>query len=163
MINIKINGKQYRAKEDATILDVCRQNKIDIPTLCEYKDLNCIGACRLCVVEITGFDRLVAACNTKVEKGMDIHTKTPKVRNAIRTNLELILSEHNTDCTKCARNNNCTLQNLTEKFNIQSNPFGEKVKNYSWPKNFPLQRDNQKCIKCMRCIQVCDNVTGIHV
>lgn len=163
MVNIKINGKPYEVEEGKTILEVARANKIDIPTLCEYKDLNCIGACRLCMVEVKGNERLAAACNTPVEAGMDILTDSKRVRETRKKNLQLIVSEHNTDCTKCVRNNNCTLQDLCEKFNIQDNPYGEKYRKVDWPKNFPLQRDESKCIKCMRCIQVCDNIQGIHV
>lgn len=128
MVKIKINGKDYQAEKGSTILDACRANNIEIPTLCEYKELNCIGACRLCMVEVAGMNRLVAACNTPVSDGMNVKTDTAKVRDARKTNLELILSEHNTDCTKCIRNGNCKLQDLSSKFNIQSNPYGEKYK-----------------------------------
>lgn len=163
MVNFKINGIQLKAAEGTTILSAARKAKIEIKTLCEYEKLNCIGACRLCMVEVAGFDRLVAACNTAVEEGMDIKTNTPKVRRAVKTNLQLILSEHNTDCTKCVRNGNCKLQTLSEEQNIHCNPFGENFKTVEWPKDFPLQRDESKCVKCMRCIQVCDNVTGAKV
>lgn len=163
MINITINGKQLQVEQGTTILSAARAAKIEIKTLCEYEKLNCIGACRLCMVEVEGFDRLVAACNTPAQDGMVIYTNTPKVRRAVKTNLQLILSEHNTDCTKCVRNGNCKLQTLSEQQNIHCNPFGEKFKTIEWPKDFPLQRDESKCVKCMRCIQVCDNVTGAHV
>ena len=163
MISFKINDKKLKASAGTTILQAARRNKIDIKTLCEYEKLNCIGACRLCMVEVKGFDRLVAACNTLVEEGMEIYTDTKKTRRAVQTNLELILSEHNTDCTKCVRNGNCKLQQLAEDNNIHKNIFGEDYKTVSWPKSFPLQRDESKCIKCMRCIQVCDNITGANV
>lgn len=163
MINFKINGKELKAQPGTTILEAARKAKIEIKTLCEYEKLNCIGACRLCMVEIEGFDRLFAACNTPVEEGMVIKTNTPKVRRAVQTNLELILSEHNTDCTKCVRNGNCTLQTLAENNNCHKNIFGEKYKKIAWPRNFVLQRDESKCVKCLRCVQVCDNVTGAHV
>ena len=130
MINFKINGKELSANEGTTILEAAKNANIKIKTLCEYKNLNCIGACRLCMVEIVGFKRLVAACNTLVEEGMDIKTNTKKVRRAVKTNLQLILSEHNTDCTKCVRNKNCKLQDLSEKENIFDNPFGEKYKTF---------------------------------
>ena len=163
MINFSIDGKKLKAQDGTTILAAARKAKINIPTLCEYEKLNCIGACRLCMVEIAGFDRLFAACNTPVEEGMVIKTNTSKVKKAVKTNLQLILSEHNTDCTKCVRNGNCKLQSLSEQQGIIDNPFGEKYKKVEWPKDFPLQRDESKCIKCMRCIQVCDNVTGAHI
>lgn len=163
MIKITINDKHVSVAEGTSILAAARKAKIEIKTLCEYEKLNCIGACRLCMVEVEGFNRLVAACNTVAEDGMVIRTNTPKVRRAVKTNLQLILSEHNTDCTKCVRNGNCKLQTLSEEQNINNNPFGEKFKTVQWPKDFPLQRDESKCIKCMRCIQVCDNVTGARV
>ena len=128
MINFTINDKKLKAAAGTTILQAARKAKIDIKTLCEYEALNCIGACRLCMVEVAGFDRLVAACTTPVEEGMEIKTDTPKVRRAVKTNLQLILSEHNTDCTKCVRNGNCKLQTLAEQENIHNNPFGEKFK-----------------------------------
>lgn len=128
MINFKINGQKLQAAKGTTILQAARKANIEIKTLCEYEKLNCIGACRLCMVEVAGFDRLVAACNTPVEEGMDIKTNTEKVRRAVKVNLQLILSEHNTDCTKCVRNGNCTLQTLSEKENIHNNPFGEEFK-----------------------------------
>lgn len=163
MVNVKIDGKNFEVNEGSSILEVCRENKIEIPTLCEYKELHCIGACRLCMVEVAGFDRLVAACNTKVEPGMDIRTNSPRVLDARKTNLQLILSEHNTDCTHCIRNKNCTLQDLADEFCINDNPFGEKFKKVSWPKGFPLQRDESKCVKCYRCVSVCNNITGAQV
>lgn len=128
MVNIKINNIPIKVADGTTILEAARKAKIDMKTLCEYKDLNCIGACRLCMVEVAGFERMVAACNTYVEEGMDIKTNTPRVRKVIKTNLELLLSEHNTDCTKCVRSGNCKLQSLAEEQNIQVNPFGEKFR-----------------------------------
>lgn len=128
MINFTINGQKLKAAEGTTILTAARKAKIDIKTLCEYEKLNCIGACRLCMVEIEGHERLAAACNTPVEEGMVIKTNTERTRLAVHMNLELILSEHNTDCTKCLRNGNCKLQTLAEESNSYNNVFGESYK-----------------------------------
>ena len=163
MVKFSINGKKLQAAEGTTILAAARKAKIDIKTLCEYEKLNCIGACRICMVEVKGFKRLVAACNTPVEEGMEIFTNTPKTRLAVHMNLELLLSEHNTDCTKCLRSGNCKLQKLAEESNSYNNVFGENYKTVKWVHGFPLRRDESKCIKCMRCIQVCDNITGAHI
>ena len=163
MVKFSINGKKLQAAEGTTILAAARKAKIDIKTLCEYEKLNCIGACRLCMVEIKGFERLFAACNTPVEEGMEILTNTAKTRLAVHMNLELILSEHNTDCTKCLRNGNCKLQDLAEETNSYNNVFGENYRKNNWVHGFPLRRDEEKCVKCMRCIQVCDNITGAHI
>lgn len=128
MIKFTLNDKKLSVSEGTTILAAAKKAKVEIKTLCEYEKLNCIGACRLCMVEIEGNNRLVAACNTLVEDGMVVKTNTPKVRRAVKTNLQLILSEHNTNCTKCVRNGNCKLQTLSEEQNIHNNPFGEKFK-----------------------------------
>ena len=131
MVNFKINGKQLKATEGTTILTAARRAKIDIKTLCEYEKLNCIGACRICMVEIKGFKRLFAACNTPVEEGMEIFTNTPKTRLAVHMNLELLLSEHNTDCTKCLRSGNCKLQTLAEESNSYNNVLVSIIKQRS--------------------------------
>lgn len=128
MIKFKINGKNLTAAPGTTILEAARKAKIEIKTLCEYEKLNCIGACRICMVEVKGLNRLVAACNTPVEEGMEIFTNTQKTRLAVHMNLELILSEHNTDCTKCLRSGNCKLQTLAEETNSYNNIFGESYK-----------------------------------
>ncbi|MCQ2752366.1 MAG: 2Fe-2S iron-sulfur cluster-binding protein, partial [Coriobacteriales bacterium] len=126
MINLTIDGRKIKASEGMTILAACKKNGIKIPTLCWYKDLNDIAACRICLVEIEGQDQLFASCATPVEEGMVIHTNTPKVINARKCNLELILSQHKTECTSCVRNNNCTLQTLTEEFNVTDVPYAKE-------------------------------------
>ena len=163
MVNIKINGKEIAVKEGTTILQAANDNGIFIPTLCFLKDINEIGACRICVVEIEGNERLAAACNSVVEEGMHVLTNSPKVRSARRTTLELILSEHDYSCAACSRNGNCQLQSLAENFGLTSEPYKKKIRKYTWNKDFPLIRDNEKCIKCMRCIQVCDKVQALGV
>ncbi len=163
MVNIIIDGKPLQVEENTTILQAARQNGIDIPTLCYLEWLNEIGACRICVVEVKGMDRLVSSCNTKVREGMEILTKTHKVRMARKINAQLILSQHNCDCPTCPRSGNCRLQDISAKLGIQDTPYSHKVPQEPWNWNFPLIRDGSKCIKCMRCIQVCNEIQGMHV
>ncbi|MDO4846801.1 MAG: [FeFe] hydrogenase, group A [Clostridiaceae bacterium] len=163
MVNVTINGKNISVKEGTTILDAALQNGILIPTLCFLKDINEIGACRICVVEIEGMERLAAACNNTVEEGMVIYTNSPKVMAARKSTLELILSEHDYSCATCARCGNCQLQSLAEEFGLSTDVYKKKIRKIKWNREFPLIRDNEKCIKCMRCIQICDKVQSLGV
>ncbi len=163
MVTVTIDNKTVTVPESTTILDAARAAGIRIPTLCYWKDLNEIGACRVCVVEVEGYDRLFTACNNKVDEGMVIHTNSAKALDGRRTNVQLILSEHNTSCTTCVRSGNCRLQDIAGDLNILDNPYPLHLPKPKAPSDFPLIRDNQKCIKCMRCVQVCEKVqkTGI--
>lgn len=163
MVNLTIDGQQVSVPERTTILKAAAQAGIKIPTLCYLEGLNQIGACRICVVEVEGVDELIAACNNEVTEGMVVKTNSPKVRMARRTNLELILSQHDVNCMSCVRNGNCSLQALSRDFNILDEPYPKTFVNNDWNRDFPLIRDANKCIKCMRCIQVCDNVQAVHV
>jgi len=163
MVNLTIDGKEISVKENTTILKAAMQAGVVIPTLCYYEKLNEIGACRMCVVEMEGRDRLPAACNTPVEEGMVIHTNTPRVRAARRTNLQLILSQHRTECTTCFKNGNCKLQDLSKEYCLTENEYPTEYKFNKWNREFPLIRDNTKCIKCMRCIQVCEKMQSLNV
>ena len=163
MVKVTINNKELKVAEGMTILEAARCGGIDIPTLCYLKEINEIGACRVCVVEVEGANRLAAACNTKVEDGMVIHTNSPRAVAARRANLQLILSEHDTSCTTCVRSGNCTLQSLTNDLGIIGNPYGTKHAKKNWDKSFPLIRDDSKCIKCLRCVDVCDKVQSLGV
>ena len=163
MVNLIIDGKNITVENGITILEAARSAGINIPTLCYLKDINEIGACRVCVVEIEGNANLCAACNTQAEDGMVIYTNSPRVRTARRINLELILSAHNTNCTSCVRNGNCTLQTLCRDLNITDIPFEVTYKKKKWDTSIPLIRDREKCVKCMRCISVCEKVQGLGV
>ena len=118
MVNLTINGIPVQAEEHMTILTAAASAGITIPTLCYLKDINEIGACRVCVVEIEGVERLQAACNATVSEGMAVYTNSPKVREARRINVELILSQHNDHCASCVRSGNCTLQTLCNDLGI---------------------------------------------
>lgn len=163
MVNVTINGKAISVENGTTILEAASANGILIPTLCFLKDINEIGACRICLVEIEGMERLAAACNNTVEEGMVIYTNSPKVMASRKATLELILSEHEYSCATCARCGNCQLQTLAEEFGLSTDIYKKKVRKIPWNKDFPLIRDNEKCIKCMRCIQVCDKVQSLGV
>ena len=123
MVNLTIDGKQVSVPENTTILNAAASAGIKIPTLCYWKDLNEVGACRVCVVEVEGRDKLFASCNNVVEEGMVIHTNTKKVRDTRKSNVELILSEHNSNCATCTRSGNCALQELATDLNIQDLPY----------------------------------------
>ena len=156
MVNITIDGKKISVNEGVTILEAAKSAGINIPTLCYWKGLNEVGACRVCVVEVEGMQKLPAACNTAVIEGMVIHTNSRKVRDARKTNVQLILSEHDCRCPQCIRSGNCSLQTLAQDLNIIDIPFEKKVPENTYSKSFPLNRTNSKCIKCMRCIQMCE-------
>ncbi len=163
MVNVTIDGIDIQVPERTTILDAARQAGIMIPTLCYWPGLNEIGACRVCVVEVEGFERLFTACNNTVDEGMVIHTNSKKARSARRMNVELILSEHNSNCATCVRSGNCMLQTIANDLNIQDISFEKNIPEAKPATGFPLERDYTKCIKCMRCIQVCDKIQASHV
>ena len=163
MVKLMIDGNQIEVPENTTILEAAARTGIRIPTLCFLKDLNEIGACRVCVVEIEGYDKLFTACNNVVKEGMVIHTNSRKVRNVRKTNVELILSQHNVNCATCVRSGNCSLQQIAGDLNIYDVPMMKQIPFPKGSKDFPLIRSYSKCIKCMRCIQVCDKIQGCGI
>ena len=163
MVNLKINGIPVQAEEHMTILAAAASVGITIPTLCYLKDINEIGACRVCVVEIAGNERLQSACTATVGEGMEVYTNSPKVREARRINVELILSQHNDHCASCVRSGNCTLQTLCNDLGITEEHFEKQLPKNRWSRSFPLVRDAAKCVKCMRCVQICDRVQDLHI
>lgn len=163
MVNLTIDGKQISVEENTTIMEAARINGIPIPKLCYLKGINEIAACRVCVVELEGKERLITSCNNVAEEGMVIYTNSPKVRRDRKTTVELILSQHDCECVTCARSGNCSLQKIANDLNIIDIPFKLEPKKTPWNKNFPLIRDSSKCIQCMRCIQICEKVQGLGV
>jgi NADH-quinone oxidoreductase subunit G len=163
MVKLTIDQKAVEVPEGSTIMDAANIAGIPIPKLCFLKDINEIGACRVCVVEIEGKDKLVASCNNKAEEGMVVYTNSPKVRRNRKKTVEMILSQHNSNCVTCARNTNCSLQKITRDLNILDVPYETETKPLSWNKNFPLIRDNEKCIKCMRCVSVCEKIQSVNI
>ena len=162
MVSLKIDNISVSVPEGTTILNAAKQAQINIPTLCYLPEINEIGACRICCVEVEGGARLVSACNTPAENGMVVFTNSPLVRASRKTNLELILSEHDCHCPTCIRNGNCTLQSLAAEFNITEQLYNSKIaKNIK--NTLPVVRENSKCIKCMRCVEVCEKVQGLGI
>ena len=163
MVNLKIDGRDVCVPEGTKILEASRTVNVHIPHLCYFEGLNEIGACRVCCVEVKGKDQLIAACNTVVEEGMEIFTNSPKVRATRRTNVKLILSDHDCKCATCARSGNCALQTIANDLGILEVPYENVAEPSKGDKTYPLIRDNSKCIKCMRCIQVCEKIQNIKV
>lgn len=164
MVNIKINGRDYSVPEGSTILEAARLAGIKIPTLCYLKDINAIGACRICVVEVKGARSLVAACVYPVNEGMEIITNSPKVIESRKTTLELIISNHKRECLSCVRSGSCELQQLCYEYGIDENKFlGENPAVDIDDSAAHMVRDNSKCILCRRCVAACAVTQGIGV
>ena len=144
-------------------MEAAAQVGIEIPHLCFLKEINEIGACRVCVVEVEGSDRLVTACNHYVDEGMVVHTNSPRARHSRKTTIQLILSQHDMNCPICLRNGNCSLQKVAGDMGILSVPFPTEYEPYQWDATFPIIRDASKCIKCMRCVNICEKVQGLGV
>ena len=162
MVNLKINGMPVTVPEDYTILRAAKEVNIEIPSLCYLKDVNCIGSCRVCVVEVKGKPGLVASCVYPVEEGMEVFTNTAAVRNSRKTTIELILSTHHKKCLSCVRGNNCELQKLAFDYGVDEDRFAQEEIEYEIDDSSPyLIRDGNKCIMCRRCTAACNNVQGI--
>ena len=163
MVTLTIDKKTVTVPEGSTILDAARQADIMIPTLCYLRDVNEVASCRICAVEVEGVDKLATACNTLAEDGMVVHTNTQRVRVTRKTNVELILSQHVDHCVTCVRSGNCTLQTLSKDMNIQHVPFTQNAARRPWDPALPILRDSTKCIKCLRCVSICDRVQSLNV
>ena len=164
MVHLKINNIPVEVKEGSTILEAAKVAGINIPTLCYLKDINEIGACRVCVCEVKGARSLVAACVYPVNEGMEVFTNTEKVRKSRKTTLELLLSDHKKECLSCVRSTNCELQKLSLEYGCDENRFqGEKTKSEQDISTSYLVRDNEKCILCRRCVAVCSKVQDVAV
>ena len=164
---ITINGQEVQASQGMTVLEAAQQAGIHIPTLCYHPDLPPMGACRVCLVEIQGERVLQPSCSFPVRAGMVVATHSPAVRKARRTVVELLLSDHPSDCVVCDRNRNCELQSLAEELGIREvrvrvEPRGLEVDDTS----LSVVRDPDKCILCRRCLQTCDliqSVSGLRI
>ena len=160
MINMKINGIPVSVPEGYTILQAAKLANVRIPTLCYLKDVQCVGSCRLCLVEATGARGLVAACVYPVAEGMEVRTNTPRVRRSRKTTVELILSTHKKKCLSCPRSMNCELQKLALEYNAEEDRFGtdhdvKPIDDFS----ASVVRDNSKCVMCTRCVAACAQQT----
>ena len=162
LIKLTIDDKEVEVKKGTTILEAARQADVDIPTLCFLKDINEVGDCRMCIVEIEGRRGFVPSCVQKAEEGMIVHTNTPNVVDARRVILELIISNHKVECLTCTRSGNCELQDLAKKFNIRDIDFeGEIIEHEIDDVSPSIVRDFNKCVLCRRCVATCKNVQKI--
>ena len=160
MINIKINGKEISVQKGITVLEAARYAGVEIPTLCFLKEINEIGACRICMVEVSEGGRparLVTACVYPVSEGMEVVTSSPRIEKSRKTTLEMILSTHDRSCLTCVRSTNCELQKLCRDYGIENaGRFDGKKPVYKLDTSAPhLVRDNNKCILCRRCVAAC--------
>ncbi|NOQ25124.1 MAG: 2Fe-2S iron-sulfur cluster binding domain-containing protein [Bacteroidales bacterium] len=163
-VNLNIDGIDVSVEAGKTVLDAAKELNIHIPTLCYHEDLCVAGNCRVCVVEQEGAKNLVASCAMPAQEGMVIHTNTHKVRNARKHIVELLLSEHNADCTKCYKNKSCELQDLASDMIISENMFLDLVpeKNYTIDNFSPsIIKDDSKCIRCQRCVRTCHDLQHV--
>jgi len=159
LFTIQVNNKKIKAEKGETILSALNRNGIIIPTLCRMKDFSPTGACRMCVVEVEGRERLVTACSQPVEEWMKIRTHSPRVIIARKTNVELLLSNHPDDCLYCDKNLNCELQRLAEELNIRERRIrAKKIKPRLDQSSPSIVRELSKCILCGRCVRVCEEV-----
>ena len=162
MINLTIDDQKVTVPEGTTILQAAKQAGIDIPTLCFLKDINEVGDCRMCIVEVEGRKGFATSCIQKVEEGMVVHTHTPNVLEARHVILDLIISNHSKDCLTCTRSGNCELQVLATKFNVLNIEFeGERTEHKIDDLSPSIVRDFNKCILCRRCVAACKNVQEI--
>lgn len=161
---LSIDGRDIAIASEATILDAAKEVGIDIPKLCYLEGLSSVGACRLCMVEVTGTNKLLAACVTTVQEGMEIQTQTPKLQNYRRMTVEMLFAEGNHVCSFCVANGNCELQDMAVTVGMDHSRF---------PYQFPTRSidvshsqfgiDRNRCILCTRCVRVCDEIEGAHV
>jgi NADP-reducing hydrogenase subunit HndD len=167
MINVKINGMPVSVPKGTTILDAARMAGIKIPTLCYLRDINAIGACRVCVCEVQGARSLVASCVYPIDEsleGKEISTNSKKVLESRKMTVELLLSDHNKSCLSCARNQNCELQTLSNELGCDTTKYTGESINYKLDLSTPyLVRDNNKCVLCRRCVAACKHYQGISV
>ena len=163
MVTLKIDGRTVQAEPNATVLEACMAQGIKIPTLCNLKDINNIGACRMCLVEDAKTGKLQASCVLPVSEGLEIKTSTPKVLEARRAVLELILSDHDRSCLTCKRNQTCELQSLANEMGIEDIEFpGERIVKTIDELSPSIVRDNNKCILCRRCVAACAKTQGVY-
>lgn len=162
MVNLKINGISVSVPENYTILQAAKEANVEIPSLCYLKDVNCIGACRVCVVEVKNRRGLIASCVYPVEEGMEVFTNTPAVRASRKTTIELLLSNHNKKCLSCERSTSCELQKLAAEYGVDEEKYVSNKELCDIDELSPyIVRDNNKCILCRRCVAACSKVQGI--
>lgn len=164
MVNLTIDGKKIKAPEGTTVLEAAKSVNIRIPTLCYLPEVQAIGACRVCLVEVEGNRNLEASCVFPVSEGIVVRTHTEKVQKARKFSLQMILSAHPQECLTCVRNRSCELQKLAEEMGIQAIPFpGEMAARRLDASSPSIRRDSAKCVLCRRCVTVCQEFQGVGV
>lgn len=164
LVNLKINNMPIAVEEGTTILEAAKKLNFRVPTLCNHPDLTVAGNCRVCVVEVKGAKLLAASCATPVSEGMEVFTNSEKVRVSRKHIVELLLAEHNADCTKCFKNGHCELQDLASEYRIGDHVFLDlvrpesKIQDISSPS---IVKDDSKCIRCQRCVRTCTELQGV--
>jgi len=163
VVTLTIDGRDVSARADETIIEVARENRVPIPSLCYLDGLSIWGGCRLCMVEVAGSNRLVAACSTRVAEGMVISTATEKLQRYRRTIVELLFAERNHVCSVCVSNGHCELQNLAQKCGVDHVKVPYRSASYPVDSSHEMFRlDHNRCILCTRCVRVCDEIEGAH-
>jgi len=163
VVTLRIDDRDLSAREDETVIEVARENGIPIPSLCYLEGLTVWGACRLCVVEVEGTDRLLAACSTRVAEGMQIRTDSERLRRYRRTIVELLFAERNHVCSVCVSNGHCELQNLAQTCGVDHVRVPYRNARYEVDSSHDLFRlDHNRCVLCTRCVRVCDEIEGAH-
>jgi len=161
-VQMSINDIKIEVPDHFTVLQAAKEAGIIIPTLCYHEDLCVAGNCRLCVVEQKGLRTLQASCTLKVANGMNIYTNTKKVRDARKTILELLFSEHSDNCISCYKNGSCELQKLAHEYMVVPERFIKTIKSFAVDSSSPsIIKDDSKCIKCTRCVRTCEDLQGV--
>ncbi|MBN2885723.1 MAG: bidirectional hydrogenase complex protein HoxU [Chromatiaceae bacterium] len=163
VVTLRIDGRDVSAREDETILEVCRENRIEVPSLCQLDGLSVWGGCRLCMVELAGQGRLFAACATRVAEGMEVSTNTERLRHYRRLILELLFAERNHVCSVCVSNGHCELQALAQRCGVDHVRLPYRQARYPVDSSHEMFRlDHNRCVLCTRCVRVCDEIEGAH-
>jgi bidirectional [NiFe] hydrogenase diaphorase subunit len=163
VVTLNIDGQDLPARADETIIEVCRENKIPIPSLCYLDGLSIWGACRLCMVELAGQGRLFAACSTRVTEGMQVTTNSERLQRYRRILVELLFAERNHVCSVCVSNGHCELQTLAQRCGVDHVRVPYRQARYEVDSSHEMFRvDHNRCVLCTRCVRVCDEIEGAH-
>jgi predicted molibdopterin-dependent oxidoreductase YjgC len=164
MINLVIDGKQVSLEKPVKLIEAARQVGIEIPNFCYSPELSTFAGCRMCIVEIEGYPKLMTSCSTMAEDGMVVHTSTPEIRRIRRDLLDLLLSNHPADCLTCVKAGECKLQDLCYEYGVKAPTYSQEYTKYELDDTNPIMvRDQSKCIKCGKCVRICREIQVSHV
>ncbi|MDZ7589340.1 MAG: bidirectional hydrogenase complex protein HoxU [Rubrivivax sp.] len=163
VVTLEIDGRDLSARDDESIIEVCRENGIPIPSLCYLDGLSVWGACRLCMVEVNGQERLFSACSTRVAEGMKVRTGSERLARYRRMIVEMLLAERNHVCSVCVSNGHCELQTLAQRCGVDHVRVPYRQVRYAMDNSHSSFRlDHNRCVLCSRCVRVCDEIEGAH-